>query len=289
MITIENDVLKVTIHPHGAELRSIFSKQTGLDYLWNGDPRYWPRTSPVLFPIVGQLRQNTYRFDGHTYHLPRHGFARDKMFTCTSQNSTSAVFSLYSDDETMKVYPFPFRLDITYDIHANRLSVTYTVANTGTGNMYFSIGGHPAFRLPLQATADYDDYFFEFEQPEHAQRWMISRDGLIEPVTTPVLTGEKILPITRDLFLNDALVFKHLNSDAVEIKTKRSEHGLAFSFPHFPYLGLWAAPHADFVCIEPWCGIADSTTWGGDLVTKEGIELLTNGGQFERTWSVKCY
>lgn len=289
MYTIENEVLKVSVNTRGAELESISSKATKLEYLWSGDTKYWNKKSPILFPIVGALRENTYYYNGQAYHLPRHGFAREREFSCTNHLQHEVSFSLGADDETMKVYPFPFLLVITYQIESDQLSVSYKVLNTGDSDLFFSIGGHPAFRIPLEPRMDYDDYYLEFEKNEHAMRWLISPHGLIEPTPVHYLREENKLPLTKQLFMKDAIVFKHLNSDVINIKCDKSPHGIEFRFPRFPYLGIWAAPNADFVCLEPWCGIADSTHHDQQLLHKEGINMLVAGQWFERTWTARFY
>lgn len=288
MYSIDNGILKVEVNRKGAELNSIFSYETGLEYLWEGnDP--WPKKSPVLFPIVGTLKRNMFIYGDKEYSLPRHGFARDMDFSLTSQTVSEVVFTLVSDEQTLKKFPFRFRFDIGYTIEGQTLSVKYMVINTGTADMYFSVGGHPAFKIPLEKGIDYEDYYLEFSNEENALRWLISSEGLIDPKAVPVITNSNRLPVTRELFINDAVVMKHINSESVSLKTDKSAHGVEFSFPRFPFLGLWSAKNADFVCIEPWCGIADSTTSDQQLVNKEGINLLTPGEIFTRQWTVKLY
>lgn len=289
MFTIENNHLKVSIKTKGAELDALINKATGTDYLWSADPKFWPKKSPILFPIVGTLKNNTYYYKNKPYHLSRHGFARDHNFDLTSQTSDSLTMSLTSNEATLALYPFPFKLAITYTINSNKLEVKYLVHNEGTENMFFSIGGHPAFKLPLEKHLSYNDYFIEFSQIEDAKRWVISRDGLIEPTAYPFITNSNELHLSKELFSNDAVVFKYLNSESVTLKAKHGKHGLSLHFPRFPFLAFWAAPNADFVCIEPWCGIADATTTDQQLVNKEGINLLTPGETFERAWAVEVY
>jgi galactose mutarotase-like enzyme len=289
MQTIENDRLKVVINEKGAELNSIYSKETNLEYLWSGDAAFWAKKSPVLFPIVGTLKNNTYFYNNKAYKLSRHGFARDKNFVVSEKYRESVTLALESDESTLADYPFPFRLEISYSIDGNTLATRYRVVNTGSNNMYFSIGGHPAFRNPLEKGHVYEDHYFEFDHIENASRWLISGEGLIEPVTVPILINSKILRINRDLFSKDAIVLKYLNSTKVNLRCDHSKHGIEFVFTGFPFLGLWAAPGADFVCIEPWCGIADATTSNQQLINKEGINLLTPEQVFERTWRALFY
>jgi galactose mutarotase-like enzyme len=289
MFTIENEKLKVTVKSKGAEMDALINKETLIDYLWNADPKFWPKKSPVLFPVVGNLKNHTYFYKDKPYHLGRHGFARDHDFELTAQTNESLTMTLRSNEKTLAVYPFPFRLDIMYSIAGNQLEVKYTVYNEGNENMYFSIGGHPAFKLPLEKHLSYDDYYIEFAQIEDARRWTISPQGLIEPTAIAFITNSNHLDLSKELFSNDAVVFKYLNSESVTLRSKRSKHGVEMTFPRFPFLAFWASPNADFICIEPWCGIADSTTSDQQLINKEGMNVLTPSQTFERAWSVEVY
>jgi galactose mutarotase-like enzyme len=289
MYQLENDQLRIVIDAQGAELKSIYSKTAELEYLWDADPAYWAKTSPVLFPIVGALKDNTYYFQGQSYQLPRHGFARDKVFNLAEQKADSLTFSIESDPGTQKVYPFPFTFSIIYTLAADVLSVNYRVQNKGAETMFFSVGGHPAFKLPLVDGTRYEDYKLLFEKEETTGRWPISKDGLIEKEPQPLLQQSGVLPLTKELFSKDAVVFKHLQSQWVQLSSDKTPHGWRFSFPHFPYLGLWAAPGADFVCIEPWCGIADSVGSDQQLPNKEGILQLAPKENFNAQWTVQFY
>ncbi len=289
MHIIENDFLKVAIQEKGAELTSIFSKPLGLEYMWNGDPAFWPKHSPVLFPVVGALKNNTYFFRNRPYELPRHGFAREKAFSVAGQSPDSITFSLSNDEETMLVYPFEFELNIYYRITENILTVTYEVKNRGSEEMYFSIGGHPAFKVPLLNNTNYEDYYLEFNKKENSQRWRVSPDGLIDEGTVPVFSNDSVIPLKKELFSEDALVFKDLVSDRVSLKCNKHPHGLNFDFSGFPYMGIWAAKNADFVCIEPWCGIADGVYADQQLKNKEGINKLGEDETFRREWKLTTW
>ncbi|RYY16634.1 MAG: aldose 1-epimerase family protein, partial [Chitinophagaceae bacterium] len=200
MITIENEVLKVSINPRGAELTSVVNKATGLEYMWQADPAVWPKHSPVLFPIVGMLKNGEYKYKGKNYELPRHGFSREKMFQVTSAGKDEAVFTLVDDEETRAVYPFQFRFRLKYSLFDNTVSVTYEVLNLSEGDMFFSVGGHPAFRVPLTDDTDYNDYLLEFDAVENEPRWPVSKDGLIETSSQPMLSNSRVLSLTRELF-----------------------------------------------------------------------------------------
>ena len=289
MFTIEDDRLQVSIHPKGAELQRIFHKGHRMDYLWGGDPTFWSKHSPLLFPIVGTLKDNTYIYQDRSYHLPRHGFARDREFEMEQQSPDSIRFLLRHDAATLAVYPFSFELRVGYRLTYEGLRTTYRVYNPAEMPMYFSIGGHPAFPCPLTPDTAYSDYYLEFDQPETTPRWPISKAGLIEADPVPLLRESQRLPLTKELFARDALVLKHPVSTAVTLRSEKTERGLRIEFPDFPFLGIWAAPGADFVCIEPWCGIADGVGSDQQLVNKEGIIRLGGGGVFERTWTLRVF
>jgi galactose mutarotase-like enzyme len=176
-----------------------------------------------------------------------------------------------------------------YEVVGDELSVTYVVENRGEEPMWFSVGGHPAFKLPLAEGTLYEDYKLVFNKPENAGRWPISKDGLLELVPQPLLQNTDTLPLTKELFARDAVVLKHLESDNVKLVSDKTRHGIQFSFDGFPYLGLWAAPGADFVCIEPWCGIADSVNAKGNIEQKEGINKLPVANKFKATWKVRFF
>lgn len=285
MYTISNDILQATILTKGAELSSLILLATGDDYMWPADEA-WSKHSPVLFPIVGTLKNNTYYHNNNAYQLPRHGFARDKNFTVIEQFTDRISLQLTDDESTHSVYPFAFKFIIVYSLVNNALHVTYHVQNTGNDVLYFSVGGHPAFKLPMAADTNYDDYFLQFNENETAGRWPISPDGLIENTPLPLLDNINKLPLTKELFAKDALVFKNLQSNTVTLASDKTNKSLTFSFPGFNYLGLWAAKGADFICIEPWCGIADSVDANQQLSDKEGIETLQPKSSFEKTWTV---
>jgi len=289
MFTIEDPQLRISIHPKGAELQSIFHKGHNTEYMWNGDPAFWAKHSPLLFPIVGTLKDNTYFYNGKAYRLSRHGFARDREFAVETQSADAITFVLHSDEATLKVFPFAFELRVSYRIRGGTLTTTYAVTNPDSGPLYFSVGGHPAFRVPLTPGTAYTDYYLEFGQTEQAPRWPISKDGLIELEPIPLLNGARKLPLTKELFAKDALVFKELHSSSVTLRSERTERGLTMQFPGFPFLGIWAAPGADFVCIEPWCGIADPVDSNQQWTEKEGINRLDGGENFERSWTLNVF
>jgi galactose mutarotase-like enzyme len=210
-------------------------------------------------------------------------------FTVAEQRQDAITFLLENNESTIAKYPFVFRFAITYTVAANQLKVTYTITNTGNKELFFSVGGHPAFKIPLAENTVYSDYYLEFSEAENTGRWPISKEGLIEKKPEALFTNSGKLPLTKELFYKDALVFKQLNSAKVSLLSDKTSHGLEFDYKGFPYLGIWAAKNADFVCIEPWCGIADSVDSDQQLVNKEGINKLESAGSFERSWTIKLF
>jgi galactose mutarotase-like enzyme len=289
MFTIENDQLCISINSKGAELQSIFHKEHELEYMWSADPVFWGKRSPVLFPIVGTLKENTYFHKAKSYPLSRHGFAREMNFSVETQKRNSITFCIQHTEETLKVYPFRFHFYIRYALMQDVLSVTYGVWNKGAENLFFSVGGHPAFKVPLAEGTSYEDYQLRFNKTESAGRWPISREGLIGKVPLPLLQDSDTINLNKELFLQDAIVLKHLLSDTVKLCSTKTSHGIDFLFSGFPFLGLWAAPGADFLCIEPWCGIADSVDTNQQIEDKEGIIPLQPEELFEATWKARFF
>lgn len=289
LYTIQNNIIKASFLAKGAELTSLYHLQNEIEYMWNGNPEVWGKHSPVLFPIVGTLKHNRFLYHEHQYQLNRHGFARDMEFEITNQDDIAISFVLRSNPATLAVYPFEFEFYIHYSLNAEQLSVQYEVKNVGAHAMYFSVGAHPAFALPLIAGTGYEDYYLEFERKETAGRWMISPEGLIENQSVPLLENNHLLPLTKSLFYKDAIVLKSLQSGKLKLKSNKTDHGFQFHFEGFPYLGIWAAKNADFICIEPWYGIADGVESHQVLETKEGIQELEAGNTFKATWRVDLF
>lgn len=286
MIQLTNDNLAVTINEKGAELQSL--QLNNLEYLWQANAAYWPKHSPVLFPIVGELKDGKYIFNNKEYRLPRHGFARDKTFTAEQTSAASVMLTLKSDAETEKVFPFQFVFRVEYALNAAELSCTYYVENAGADTMYFSVGGHPAFNVPLVKDLKYNDYALEFNKDESLHSYLLHK-GLTGNETEEIKLDNKTLQLQHSLFYTDAIVLKNIKSNEIKLFTGKNEHGLKFKFNDFPYFGIWAAVDAPFVCLEPWCGIADSIHHNHQLINKEGINKLPAGEKWQRSWSVELF
>lgn len=281
MQLLENDHLRVSVSAHGAELTSVLDKTNGMERLWSGNAAIWNRHAPILFPIVGRLVGDDYTYQGKTYSLPQHGFARDATFIMRKRTMESLSYHLKDSERTHAVYPFPFLLQVDYILRENEVRVAYTVSNTGNAPMYFSIGAHPGFACPLLPMEHFSDYFVEFEKPETCARWYVDESGLIARKEDNYLQDTQVIPYTLDRFSEDALIFKDLASNKVSIKCNKNDRVVTLDFAGWPYLGIWSKPDgAPFICLEPWHGIADHVQHDGDLTTKEGIIPLDAGLNF---------
>ena len=287
MIILENENLRAVIASKGAELQSLINKQNNLEYMWDGAAA-WPKHSPVLFPIVGGLKNDTYYFNDKAYKLPRHGFARDKSFAAEKISDTEAVFTVTEDEQTLQVYPFAFTLKLRYSLNAAAISCTYEVYNSGKQDLLFSVGAHPAFAVPLTSDSIYTDYYLQFNTTETLQRWKLT-DGLVSAVNEILPLENNKLLLHQKLFYEDAIVLKNMQSKAITLGCNKHDHGLHFTFNDFPFFGIWAAKDAPFVCLEPWCGIAGGVNLNQQFKDKEGINILPVNEYWQRTWSVECF
>ncbi|EGP8998610.1 aldose 1-epimerase family protein [Listeria monocytogenes] len=287
MIKLENEVLLVEMKTAGAELTRIFHKDTGLEYLWNADSKFWGRHSPVLFPTVGRLVEDTYLVDGKPYHLGQHGFARDRDFQVVEQTEKSVRFELDADEDSLAVYPYKLKLSIIYTIEKNTVAVSYEVENTDNKRIYFSIGAHPAFNLPLTDGTTFEDYYLDFGTEENLETLCLEgpyRSGEIKKV---VDEAARYLPLNYDLFKNDALIFEALKQKEMTIKSDKTPHFVKVSFPEFPFVGVWTAKAGTpFLCIEPWYGIADGAGESVELRDKAGIEHLEPEAVFASEYEI---
>jgi len=275
MHSLQNEFLTICVKPLGAELCSIKSADD-LEHLWQADPAVWGRHAPVLFPMVGKLRDNHYTLNDKTYKLSQHGFARDMKFSLIEQGESSLVYQLLPTAETRACYPFEFDLTITYRLSENALSIEYTVRNAGSATMPFSIGAHPGFTLP----GPIDECFMEFEKVETLSTRLLDCNGLISEKISPVLENSNLLPLSKTLFDRDALIFMDAESESITLSATNSARRLTVEFAGFPEFGIWSKPGAPFVCIEPWFGYADTEDPYGDLTDKPGIINLEAGKTF---------
>ncbi|MBN3519102.1 aldose 1-epimerase family protein [Algoriphagus lutimaris] len=288
LFTIESDLLIVKINSKGMELSSIHSKTTKLEYLWQGDPQYWTGQAPILFPIIGALKDGKTMFQGKEYELPKHGFIRNsELGKVIKQEKDRLVFQVTSSPETLAIYPFHFVLEITFQVIGNCLEVKHLVKNTGEQDMYYSLGGHPAFACPIHTGEKYDEYAIEFPEVEQDHTWLIQPNGLIGNEGDQILNNSNLIPLQEHIFDADALIFKHLKSKKASLVHQKQRPVLEVEFEDFDYLGIWAKPGAPFVCIEPWLGIADSVNASGKLIDKEGIRKLSPGNSEIKSYQIR--
>ncbi|MEO6286019.1 MAG: aldose 1-epimerase family protein [Dyadobacter sp.] len=286
--SIENQHLKITVKQTGAELCRIQSTVTGKDFMWNADPSVWSSYAPVLFPVIGAIKNGFVKYNGQEYAVPRHGIVRNNSnVVLVSQSTDSLTFGLTFSEETLAIYPFKFEFQITYQLEDNKVVVSHQVVNHGSDEMLFSLGAHPAFKCPLHDDEVYEDYYLEFEAVENDATWLLEKDGLVGKQTKPVLEHTNVLHLNAHLFDNDALIFKHLISKQVSLRSTKSGQVITVHYEDFPYLGIWAKPNAHFICIEPWLGIADSADSDQNFETKEGILKLEAGKTFEAAFTIE--
>ncbi|OUL60283.1 aldose 1-epimerase family protein [Flavobacterium sp. AJR] len=277
---ISNSKLTASIKHAGAELFSL-KNNDNKEFIWEGNPDFWGKHSPVLFPIVGTLKNNTYTVNDISYHLPRHGFARDIEFNLVSKTDESAIFSIQSNAESLKVYPFEFELQIIYTLIDSQLDIQYKVINKDDSKMPFSIGAHPAIALP----GNFENYALEFEKQESLKYSLLEND-LISNKTKQLETKENQIELNYQLFENDALIFKSLESNSLTILENNKPY-IKVDFADFPSLGIWTKENAPFICIEPWFGYSDTPENTGNLFEKEGIVTLDANQTFNSKFSIE--
>ena len=284
----KNSKIEIAVRQPGAELSSIKSLKSGIEYMWGCDPLIWNSTAPILFPIVGGLKDDSYILNGEKYSLKKHGFIRDNpQLQLTGITTDSLTFGMSSNKDTRKIYPFDFEFSIHFILEGSKVRVIHQITNTGNAVLYFSLGGHPGFKCPVHSWENYEDYYLEFETPENSSTWLLHENGTLLDEKAPVFNNSNIIPLTHELFSKDALIFKDLKSRKVTLRSKKSEQTLSVSFEDFPYLGIWAKTNGDFVCIEPWLGIADKWDTDQHFENKEGVLQLAAGELFEAEYIVE--
>lgn len=286
MIRIENELLRVEIDPVGVEYASIQRKDTGIEYLWQGDPAYWKSRSPLLFPFVGTCRNDCYTYQGKAYPMVHHGYARNMLFEITEQTADKVTFRHSSNEETRKIYPFDYELYVTYEVKEKTLFCEFELQNLTDGDMYFSLGGHPGIRVPLLDGETWADYRIRFEKKETAFRW-VYRDGGFQWQTEPCLEDSDTLEIDPHLFDQDAIVFKGMESRTVSFEGVKNGHRVTMDFHRFPTIALWSAkPNAPFICMEPWFSHADMADHDGELTHKVDVQHLLPDERFRTGYTL---
>ncbi len=288
---LKNKTLTLEINVLGAELTAITDHNTKTEYLWNGDPAYWKRHSPVLFPVVGSLKNQSYTYKEQVYTMPQHGFARDMEFQLIRKTDSEVRLRLEATRDTKKVYPFDFALEIGYRLTGRKITVMWKVINKDTASMYFNIGAHPAFMCPLKKGQSQSDYYISFDNRKPIHYLLINENGLAvkkPKEEQPILNTENgLLPITSHLFDRDALIIENNQSHCVSLLNSEKKPYITVRFDA-PLFGLWspAGKNAPFICIEPWYGRCDSSDFNGSIEEKEWGNHIEAGKEFKASYTI---
>ncbi|MBR6397554.1 MAG: aldose 1-epimerase family protein [Lachnospiraceae bacterium] len=286
-ITIRNEFLTVTAAEKGAELQSVKSAD-GTEYLWQGDPAYWTSHAPNIFPYVARLTEGKYILNGREYGFGNHGLVRYEELAVEEQTDTSVTFRLDSTEETKKKYPFDFVYRISYTLDGNTLKIGTRVENAGEGRMYFAVGGHPGFNVPMEAGTSFTDYCRVFDEEAHPYRIHLADSGAVTPLTTVYeMKDNKVIPLSHDLFDHDAVVLTHA-AKTVKICSDRTSRAVTVSYPDFRYVGFWHKPKTDapYVCVEPWTSLPSREGIVEKLALQADLLSLDPGKVWETVWTV---
>lgn len=286
--TIKNSILQVVISSTGAEIQSVKSQHSGYEYIWQADPNVWQRHAPVLFPIVGKLQDDEYTYQGKTYHMTQHGFARDMEFTVEHQTAESITFLLTDTPETLAIYPFKFELRVNYNLLNNLLEENFSVTNRSDGEMIFGIGGHPGFNIPTDEKVAKEDFYFS-TKPSRARVQIPLKGAYLDWDNRSLASTNSLITLSDHLFKNDALIFQLRGHDnRVSLKTDTSNFHVNVWLRDAPFVGIWSQypKTADYVCIEPWWGIADRADTNQKLEEKYGMNHLDADATFTAGFSM---
>ncbi len=281
MKTITNDYLTVQIEEKGAELYSI-QDQSGHEYLWQGDSKYWSDRAPNLFPYIARLTEGKYTLNGKTYDMEIHGFAKNTVFDAEQISESEIVFRIRDTEETRRRYPYAFSFSITYALDGNQLLLTYDVQNNNETTMYFGVGAHPGFCVPMEAGLDFTDYYLEFHEATDVKRVGFSEDCFINGDDKPfVMEGGIKLPLHHDMFDDDAIVLVDM-AKTVTLKSDKGSKAIRVEYPNMDYLGLWHRPKTDapYICIEPWSSLPSRKNVIEDLATQPSLLSLEPGKEY---------
>ena len=273
MAIIKNQNLTVEIDTLGAQILSVKDAK-GKEYMWQGDPEFWEDRAPVLFPIVSRLRNGEYTYQGKTYSMGLHGFARFFEFSVEKQCDTSVTMLLTSNEETLKQYPFEFEFRATYTLNENSLKVDFATTNKTDGDMYYSVGSHEGYAL----NGDVSNYSLVLDENETLARHEVVTGQGITKDETPCFENSKELKLNDDYFATDAIIFLDMKSRGLALRDDRTGEQIHVSFPDADTVLAWKVPKAQYLCLEPWCGVSD-LTWKpyNDFSEKFRIRKLQKG------------
>lgn len=280
--TIENEFLKCSIESKGAEIRSLRDKTTGEEYIWQINESIWGSSSPILFPAIGNIKNDKVIFDGKEYAMTKHGIIRNNDQLIFKQlNDSSCSFTLNSSDETLVLYPFDFSFTVEFTLNEKILKMEYKIENESSVPMHFSCGGHTAYACSLNETTQLADYVIEFPIQQNLKTRTLGSSGLLSNNEKEILIENGMLSLSNELFNEDALIFTPIDFDWVRLRKKNKEKGVIVRFPDYPNLALWSKPGADFVCIEPWLGLPDSEDEFLYLTDKTTYKSIMSGSIFK--------
>lgn len=286
MVELRNEQISITVSEKGAELQSI-KDANGKEYLWQGDPAFWPRRSPILFPIVCSVNNDTYQAEGQEYHLPRHGFARDTDFKLISRSDRKVTFALESSEETRKVYPYDFTLSVSYVLDDNKIGVIWHVHNTDTREIHFQIGGHPAFNIPDMKAGESQYGRIRLDNAEPLDGLKSYIDGSHEMIEVPVETEQGVIEFSDNTWRNDSVKIHKSQVHRAELLNKAGEPEVTLEF-RTPVIAFWSpyGKEAPFVCIEPWYGLGDPRGFLGAFKEKPLMNHLQPGASFMSKYDI---
>ena len=289
---LKNKKLQATAETFGGELISL-RDQNGTEYIWDGTPPYWSGRNPVLFPIVGRLKNNSIEIDGTSYEMAQHGFARKTEFTVLEQAEDRIIFELRENENTLPLFPFPFSLQVCHQLLENGFSTTFRVENTGTRPMPFCIGAHTAFRCPLHSEERFEEYQIVFDQPEDADMILLNSENLISHVDRePLLRQQDRFNLDYSVFARlDTIILEGLRSTGVGLLHSKSGHGVHMDFSGFPMIAFWTQgdKKAPFVCLEPWHGCAAVDNENGCFTDKHHCIILQPGEMKQLSYTVSLH
>lgn len=277
---ISNGIITLEVAETGAEMMSV--KKDGGEYLWQGDPEFWSGRACNLFPICGRLTDGKYTYKGNTYEMVLHGFAKLSEFVLKEQTENKLVFSLKSNDEIKKIYPFDFEYTVTYTLNGETVNMEYSVENSGTEPMYFAFGGHPGFNVPLNGEGKFEDYYVEFAEATNPEKLIFEKCYMAKGTKPYELINGVRLNLKHDLFCNDAIFLTNV-SKKVTLASDKTNRSVTVEYPNMQYVGFWHKPDscAPYVCIEPWMSVPAYYNVIDDLETKRDMTKLEPGKTFK--------
>lgn len=283
---LENEFIKVETTSNGAELTSIKLKSDDTQYLWQASSEHWARHAPILFPIVGRVKDDIIKISENVYNMTQHGFARDMNFEIIKKSANTVSYVLDWNKGTLEKYPYKFKLYVMYTLEENKITIEYMVKNIDTCEIYFSIGAHPAFNCPLLSEEKMEDYYIEFDKKEKLDRKFLE-DGLVSKRTESFLDNDNKVCLTKDLLKDDVIIIEKFKSSYVSLKSKKSNKMITLGVKGFPYMGIWSkSEQSPFICIEPLFGYNDDANVCYDFSKKRGIQKLEVGQEFKCDFTI---